>query len=449
MDAKNVAKGILEPLGLIAPAKKAAFKLGLYDYNCLSGQQHIDPKVRTAFAAVDLTAYHHTAICSYSGLPEEFIRQLKQLGIFQHFRYLIIDDKHLVSKVKYYYGLRVLPFNQSVKADCIVIGDPIYQAALAAKLRYTFSDKLKIINPFKIETVYATSKLIENKYVHKGGEAKDEESWNKRRQDMTHQQDAIDAYVEAVIDHVPLFQRIEIETLNRCNGECSFCPVNRHLDPRPLKKMDEALFKKIVKELHDLNYSGHVAVYSNNEPLIDARNVEFNEYLRAQVPNAKIYMHTNGTLLTEEKFLRLIAVLDELIIDNYNDSLELLPAAKIVQDYCKMHPEAIQKVTIAMRKQNEILTTRGGAAPNRSEKISYADRRCSLPFRQMVIRPDGKLSLCCNDALGTKTLGDLTRQTMVEAWYGPAYQSIRKQIYDGRKNIDICKYCDEFHITDM
>ena len=35
----------------------------------------------------------------------------------------------------------------------------------------------------------------------------------------------------------PLFSSIEIEVINRCNGECPFCPVNRHIDPRKLRKM--------------------------------------------------------------------------------------------------------------------------------------------------------------------------------------------------------------------
>ena len=29
---------------------------------------------------------------------------------------------------------------------------------------------------------------------------------------------------------------ISIETINRCNSECSFCPANRNVDKRPLKK---------------------------------------------------------------------------------------------------------------------------------------------------------------------------------------------------------------------
>ena len=40
-----------------------------------------------------------------------------------------------------------------------------------------------------------------------------------------------------------LFSSVEIEIINRCNGECSFCPVNRYTDPRRLKRMDSQLPK--------------------------------------------------------------------------------------------------------------------------------------------------------------------------------------------------------------
>lgn len=30
---------------------------------------------------------------------------------------------------------------------------------------------------------------------------------------------------------------IEIETINRCNNDCSFCPVNRNNDNRPQKNV--------------------------------------------------------------------------------------------------------------------------------------------------------------------------------------------------------------------
>ena len=42
-------------------------------------------------------------------------------------------------------------------------------------------------------------------------------------------------------DHGP--GNIEIETFNRCNATCQFCPVNRDADPRPMKRMEESLFR--------------------------------------------------------------------------------------------------------------------------------------------------------------------------------------------------------------
>lgn len=448
MKLRKILKNILEPLGLLRPAKKIGALLGIYNFNYHEQRVYISSAVRERIVSANLKNFSNVAIYGFDNETEKTINILKELKQFQHIKFIICDNVKVEEYPRYFYGLRICSIEDIKEMECIIIGNPLYQAAINAKLKYLVDDTIKIVNPFKQETVYGRDVLIENKYANSKA-VDSEDRWNNQRAGMIHTQNAIDAYVDVVQNHVPLFQRIEIETINRCNGECSFCPVNKHIDPRPYKKMDEALFKKIVQELHELNYDGHVAIYSNNEPLIDPRNIEFNEYLREQVPNAKIYMHTNGTLLTKDKFVRLIAVLDELIIDNYSDELELLPAAKMVQEYCKEHPEAIRKVTIAMRKQNEILTTRGGAAPNRTKKVSYGNRKCSLPFRQMIIRPDGKLSLCCNDALGSKTLGDLTKQTLVEAWYGKEYQNMREKICKGRKEIDICRYCDEFHVIDM
>ncbi|MBI5637580.1 MAG: hypothetical protein HZA03_06395, partial [Nitrospinae bacterium] len=52
----------------------------------------------------------------------------------------------------------------------------------------------------------------------------------------------------------PMFKAVEIETTSACNRDCAYCPVS--VSPRPAKMMDEALFKKIVGDLHAINYKG-------------------------------------------------------------------------------------------------------------------------------------------------------------------------------------------------
>ncbi len=63
----------------------------------------------------------------------------------------------------------------------------------------------------------------------------------------------------------------------------------------------------------------------------------------------------------------------------------------------------------------------------------------------MVIRPDGKVSLCCNDALGQMTLGDVNEKSLQEIWFSNEYSLIREKTVKGRNNIELCSICDHVH----
>jgi MoaA/NifB/PqqE/SkfB family radical SAM enzyme len=121
----------------------------------------------------------------------------------------------------------------------------------------------------------------------------------------------------AAIKPFPLFSLVEIETINRCNNTCTFCPVNRNADTRPFRLMDRRLFISIMEQLRELGYAGKVGLFSNNEPLLDDRISEFAEITRKYLPGAFISILTNGLLLTVEKLNTLMKYIDELAIDNY------------------------------------------------------------------------------------------------------------------------------------
>jgi len=271
-----------------------------------------------------------------------------------------------------------------------------------------------------------------------------EHSWNNKNNNKSMIK-YINDNVEKIYKKDLLFRWVEIETINRCNGRCDFCPVSVGKDIRERKIMDFDLFKKIIDELCDLHYGGKLALFSNNEPFLDHNIIEKAKYARHKLPFAHLYTFTNGTLLNMDLLLNILPYLDELFIDNYTDNSTLIPIVKELLEYEKYHPEIAQKVTVHLRDPHEILTSRGGAAPNRKNIISYAKEKCLLPFRQLIIRPDGKVSLCCNDALGQVTLGDLSTQSIQEIWYGENYIKIREEIYMGRKNISLCKRCDTFY----
>ncbi len=298
----------------------------------------------------------------------------------------------------------------------------------------------------EIKDYYSPQRLIDNPYGKEGvGRDWSEEEWIEMKvNDGETKKAIINEKVSRYMKQSHMFHHIEIETINRCNGVCSFCPINCRIDPREKKVMPQELFKKIIDELAEIHYSGRIALFSNNEPLLDKRILDFHRYARNKLPNARMHLYTNGTLLTMESFTALLEVLDELIIDNYQQDLELIGPCKMIVDYYEQHPEIKEKVTIVLRKPNEILTSRGGDAPNRTQVKIEAGISCVLPFQQMIIRPDGKVSLCCNDPLGKCTLGDASEETLLDIWYGEKFSKVRECISKGRESFSHCKNCDVF-----
>lgn len=248
-----------------------------------------------------------------------------------------------------------------------------------------------------------------------------------------------------------LFSWVEIETVNRCNSTCSFCPVNRRVDPRPRATMSDALFERIVEDLGSLGYSGKLALHSNNEPLLDGAIVDRVRRARSGCPDAFLLLYTNGTLLDTDLAWKLLqAGLDLLRVDNYSDRLALhRNLQQLVEDFRRSpYSEQAGRIRIVVRKLDEVLSNRGGTAPNKSPQQDqtyryYRSASCRSPFDQLVIRPDGKVSLCVNDAYGQVTLGDAAHQSLSEIWYGEAYRRLRAELTaNGRRNLPLCSTCD-------
>ena len=95
-------------------------------------------------------------------------------------------------------------------------------------------------------------------------------------------------------DEVPQPLVVNIETINRCNSTCSFCTANKNAEKRPYKRMEDELFYKIIDQLRDWGYKGHLTLYGNNEPWLDTRIVEFHKYCREQLPDCFIFLSSNG-----------------------------------------------------------------------------------------------------------------------------------------------------------
>ena len=370
---------------------------------------------------------------------ELIYRTISSIGIADD--QIVISDSKLTEERTFltekfkYTALADIP--KDVK--CLIVSSRNRAYALSVYLEKEFKETL-ILNPFTLKMYGDENKLIMNPYEGRDHDITENE-WIIQN-NTVEMQTALNEYMDELNKRNGIFEHIEIETFNRCNGVCNFCPVSVGNEKRKKKLMSEDLFYKIIDQLAEINYKGRLATFSNNEPFLDKRVVDFNKYAREKLPKARLHLFTNGTVLKLQDFIRIIEYLDEIVIDNYNQDLKLIPSVQKIVSYCEEHPELIRKVTVVTRKPYEIRTSRGGDAPNRERSDYLKEFGCVMPFKQMVVRPDGKVSLCCNDPYGKYTLGDLTKNTVEEVWFSDSFKKLREAMLKGRGTYGDCRYCD-------
>lgn len=243
-------------------------------------------------------------------------------------------------------------------------------------------------------------------------------------------------------DEPPLFQNVMIETVNRCNGKCEFCPANVKDEARLLKKMPDEVFYGIIAQLKDLDWKGKLFMCVNNEPFIDKRILDFSRHAKKELPDIEIAMITNGTLLTNEMMDEMIGIVDQITINDYSEHYRLSAIHKKIYKHVKSNDKfSSMKIVINRRYSKEILATRAGSAPNKPRKNVDVNIPCLFPFTDMIVFPDGKVGMCCNDCYEVTDFGNVTEQGLKAIWSGIKFRTIRESMIGGRKH-PFCSECD-------
>jgi radical SAM protein with 4Fe4S-binding SPASM domain len=238
------------------------------------------------------------------------------------------------------------------------------------------------------------------------------------------------------------FGLISIETRSGCNNECSFCPVAHSVDPRPAGELAWAELTKIADDLSTLGFDGRIALFGNNEPLLDRRMPEIVELFRCRCPAADIRILSNGTKarvrLVEDLFS---AGLSTLIINNYSDGQRINPPVRSLLRAADAF--ASSDIRISVRNKDEVLTTRGGTAPNKPTPTGPVQGFCALPFTDLYVTSTGNVALCCFDAYGRVCMGNVSESSLLEIWHSARFEHYREELMKhNRAALKICEQCD-------
>lgn len=270
-------------------------------------------------------------------------------------------------------------------------------------------------------------------------------SWLYLNTQAVFRKKATRAFIEKVMLEpkkiLPVF--VNIETINRCNGTCAFCPANIRDESREFKKMSFELFEKIIGDLERVDYNGILSLYINNEPFLDERMEDMLIYARQKLPDAKILIFTNGTLLTPKRFQKIEQCIDYMFINNYSKKYEMNRSVKELYEYVEGRSNGKKPyITIQLRYMGEYLTNRAGTAPNKQKMKRIYRWQCLMPYTDINIYPDGKVGLCCNDTKEVTEYGNVWNQDLIEIFRNEKFTMLRNRMREGRNHCEFCKYCD-------
>ncbi|MEJ5299510.1 MAG: radical SAM/SPASM domain-containing protein [Thermodesulforhabdaceae bacterium] len=275
-------------------------------------------------------------------------------------------------------------------------------------------------------------------------------------------------------------RNIQIQTIAACNAHCIFCPHGKTNNPLTRGSMDWDLYRTIIDEITKYRVF-RISPYLMNEPLLDKEIGERIRYIssRKRFPTyTKI--NTNASLLTEEMSRDLLdSGLDVLtcsvhgivkekyeqtmvglkleeVLEKIDRFLELKkkfrkkkPELRITMIRTKLIEPDIEKIKEYWKKRNVRVAIR--PMSNRAhESISSLsiNARPLMPFtwyhrlfEQIYINVKGQLLICCNDWEQTTVLGDLTKQSIYEAWRGEPYMEVRRRFLRGQVKGMLCENC--------
>ena len=116
---------------------------------------------------------------------------------------------------------------------------------------------------------------------------------------------------------------IQVQTINRCNAACSFCPYPYTIHLQEKQIMDDALYSKIVDECVSESDLHDFVPMSKNEPLLDIKMEQRIKQFRSKAqPHQVVELVTNGSPLTPVRAQRLIEAGVDLITVSVNAASE-------------------------------------------------------------------------------------------------------------------------------
>ncbi len=259
---------------------------------------------------------------------------------------------------------------------------------------------------------------------------------------------------------------IQIEMTEGCNLRCGFCGLNGiRGKSNDFKFLSVHAADKIAGMIGEEGWNPRIEFAMHGEPSFNPYRVQIIERFRYCLPDGHIMMTSNGGALlsgdvTENIDSMMEAGLNVLALDDY-ESVNIVD--KLMERYdgdadiwnYPLDKEAnphrrrrasthdlviVEDISIADEGVHASLNNHAGCgAPKNS---NAQGKRCAKVFRELSIRWNGDVAICCNDWRGEYKVGNVLETPIWTLWQSEEFAAARRKLYHGQRDFGPCAGCD-------
>lgn len=276
---------------------------------------------------------------------------------------------------------------------------------------------------------------------------------------------------------------VQIELTEGCNRRCTFCGIHSlYRDKTDIRyrfmKLD--LAKQIARDLNKWLGKVRIEFAMQGEPLLNPEAFEIFNAFRSEFPKCQIMVTTNtdplrkGKIFDQEKIRKLfLNGVNILVADYYGESWDMpysdfcdqfkqntlgVPVKDFYDDSPKVWAYVGNKVQYVVTMDNtsnrnfqrSMNNQAGNMSPELIKIKGYKVeempmmKRCHLPFREMAIKHDGTVAICCMDWQREGIMGQFPQASYEEIWNNYSFKLVRTMLFDKRRDLispcDRCNY---------
>lgn len=289
-------------------------------------------------------------------------------------------------------------------------------------------------------------------------------------------------------------REIHLEFVSYCNLRCQLCSLDHQ---KPKVRMSESILRQFFENfLYDERFRnvGTIHLYNAGEvllhPELEKMLAIIKEYKTKSISKnfrfPQIALLTNATILDEKNSKILInsGILDHIRFSMDGGTREKFEEMRTrakwdvfvanIQSFCKLNnssPKPIKTGIISLLEFKNELTTdwmseefiklldlvdgyelryahnwagdiKLDELKNKSKKFKAG---CTLLMHQMVLLPNGDITVCCADLNSKGVIGNIVNDRLSTIYNSPKRLDMLSKFMKGRKNeIELCKGCETF-----